>query len=193
MPTAQRRARMTQVAAARQAGLVVVLEDMHDPHNAQAAVRSCDAFGVQRVHLIFVDEAPFDPRRVGKRSSSTANKWVDVTTHRSTAACAAELRGQGYAQVAAVADPRAAPLTSADLRAPRLALWFGNEQRGLSPSALAAVDQQMTIPTVGMVRSLNLSVAAAIVLYEAARQRSDAAFRLSPAARDRLACDLLRR
>ena len=181
MATARRIDRLRSVAASRQSGLTVVLEDIHDPHNAEAVFRSCDALGVQQVHLIFEREAPFKPRRIGKASSASANKWLSFAVHRSTSACLDALQASGYVLVAAAPPPRGCELAAADLTAPRLALLFGNEHRGLSEEALAAADQVMSIATVGMVRSLNLSVAAAICLFETTRQRAATGrdFRLS--------------
>ena len=172
MPTARRVDRIRSVAAARQSDLVVVLEDIHDPHNAEAVFRSCDAFGVQQVHLVFDQDLPFNPRRVGKASSASANKWLSFTVHHSITACVDALRASGHVLAAAVPSPGGCDLPAADLTAPQLALLFGNEHRGLSAEALASADQVMSIATVGMVRSLNLSVAAAISLYEATRQRA---------------------
>lgn len=172
MATARRIDRLRTVAASRQAGLTVVLEDIHDPHNAEAVFRSCDAFGVQQVHLVFEQEAPFKPRRVGKASSASANKWLSFTVHRSTAECLNALRVSGHVLAAAAPPPQGCDLAATDLTAPRLALLFGNENRGLSEAALAAADRIMSIAIVGMVRSLNLSVAAAICLHEATRQRA---------------------
>ena len=195
MATARRIDRLRSVAAARQAGLTIVLEDIHDPHNAEAVFRSCDAFGVQQVHLVFEHEAPFEPRRVGKASSASANKWLSFTVHRSTAACLDALRATGHVMVAAAPPPHGCELAAANLTAPRLALLFGNEHRGLSDEALAAADQVMSIATVGMVRSLNLSVAAAICLHETTRQRAATGcdYRLSADAQARLVDEWLDR
>ena len=180
MPTPERRRRYREVAAGRQRG-AVVLEDIHDPHNAEAVFRTCDVFGFQRVCLIFDEEPPFDPRRVGKLSSSSANKWLDFEVFPSARACLDALHGEGYEAIATVAEGEAAEeIFAADLTTPRLALLLGNEHRGLSPEALALADRRLTIPMAGMVRSLNLSVAAAIALYEITRQRRAApeAYRL---------------
>ncbi len=170
MPTPERKQRYREVAAGRQQG-VVVLEDIHDPHNAEAVFRTCDAFGFQRVCLIFDEEAPFDPRRVGKQSSSSANKWLDFDVFPSARACLDALHGQGYEVVATVAEGEGEDMFAADLTAPRIALALGNEHRGLSAEAIARADRRLTIPMAGMVRSLNLSVTAAITLYEVTRQR----------------------
>ncbi len=165
--------RYRDVAARRQQG-VVVLEDIHDPHNAEAVFRSCDAFGFQRVCLIFDQEEPFDPRRVGKLSSSSANKWLDFEVYSSARECLEALQGEGFEVVATVAEGETEELYGAELTAPRIAVMLGNENRGLSPEAVALADRRLTIPMEGMVRSLNLSVTAAIVLFEVTRQRRQA-------------------
>ena len=193
MPTYKRRQRMAEVASARQAGLVIVLEDIHDPHNVEAALRSCDAFGVYQVHLVFVEEPVFNPRRIGKSSSSSANKWIEFTTHHSTSACIDLLRSNGHTLVATSPNRSAIPLPDAPLNDHRMAIWFGNEHRGLSKIALSAADISLTIPLTGMVRSINVSVAVAITLYEASRQRQGHAYTLDQAAINSLAQDYLRR
>lgn len=165
--------RYRDVAARRQQG-VVVLEDIHDPHNAEAVFRSCDAFGFQRVCLIFDQEEPFDPRRVGKLSSSSANKWLDFEVYSSARECLDALHGEGFEVVATVAEGETEELYRAELTAPRIAVMLGNENRGLSPEAVGLADRRLTIPMAGMVRSLNLSVTAAIVLFELTRQRGQA-------------------
>ena len=165
--------RYREVAGRRQQG-VVVLEDIHDPHNAEAVFRSCDAFGFQRVCLIFDEEEPFDPRRVGKLSSSSANKWLDFEVYSSAKACLDALHGEGFEVVATVAEGEAEEVFAAELTAPRIAVMLGNENRGLSHEAVALADRRLTIPMAGMVRSLNLSVTAAILLFEVTRQRRQA-------------------
>ena len=167
--------RFREVAEGRQQG-VVVLEDIHDPHNAEAVFRSCDAFGFQRVCLIFDQEEPFDPRRVGKLSSSSANKWLDFDIYDSATTCLDALHEDGYEVVATVAEGDADSIFEADLTASRIAVMLGNENRGLSAEAVTLADRRLTIPMAGMVRSLNLSVTAAIALYEVTRQRRQAGF-----------------
>ena len=167
--------RYREVAAQRQQG-VVVLEDIHDPHNAEAVFRSCDAFGFQRVCLVFDQEEPFDPRAVGKLTSSSANKWLDFDVFSSARECVEELQRDGYEVVAAVAAGEEEAIFEAELTAPRIAVMLGNENRGLSAEAIALADRRVTIPMTGMVRSLNLSVTAALVLFEVTRQRRQAGF-----------------
>lgn len=195
MPTPARERLFREVAARRQRG-ALVLEDVHDPHNAAAVFRTCDALGFQRVCLVFAQEAPFDPRGTGKLSSSATNKWLDFDIYDSIAACLTDLRRDGCEIVATVAGGGAESLFATDLAMPRLAIMLGNEQRGLSQEALALADRRLTIPMAGMVHSLNLSVAAALVLYEVTRQRRAAGmdrYRLSPTERDALAQRLAER
>lgn len=172
MPTPERIEKIERVVARRQRG-VVVFEDIHDPHNAEAVLRTCDAFGFQHAYFVFDQEKPFDPRAVGKASSASANKWLDFRTFDSIDACVAELRRRRCEIIATVVDPQAENLFDAPLAAEDIAILFGNEHRGLSPRAVALADRRITIPMSGMVRSLNLSVTAAIVLYELTRQRRE--------------------
>ena len=170
MPTPERVQRFREIAAERQQG-AVVLEDVHDPHNAEAVFRTCEAFGFQRVCLIFDQEEPFDPRAVGKLTSASANKWLDFDVYGSARECLAQLHREGYEVAATVTAGEAEALFGAELTEPRLAVMLGNERRGLSAEAIALANRRLTIPMTGMVRSLNLSVTAAIALYEVTRQR----------------------
>lgn len=171
MLTEQRLHKMRHVAAHRQDGLIVVLEDIYDPHNAEAVFRTCDAFGVQQVYLIFEKQKPFNPKKIGKSSSSSANKWLDFKRFTSTAVCMAELKQLGFTCAATALDTDSKSLFEIQFNHPRLALLFGNEHRGLSETAKAASDFKLMIPMNGMVQSLNLSVTAALCIYEVTRQR----------------------
>jgi tRNA (guanosine-2'-O-)-methyltransferase len=167
----RRKKKIEDVARARQRGLVLVLEDIHDPHNAAAILRSADAFGVQDVFVVYEQETYANPKRVGKSSSSSANKWLNFTVYRSSAACVAALKEKGYRVVVTALGPQAMPMSGVDFTDEPLALVVGNEHRGVSPDMLAAADVVMYIPMRGMVQSLNVSVAAAVSLYEITRQR----------------------
>lgn len=170
MVTERRRAKVNEVVAQRQRG-VIVLEDVADPHNAAAVLRTSEALGFQKVCYVFEANEPYNPRRIGKESSGSANKWLDFAIYRSTAACLADLKAAGHETIATVADGDAESILEADLATPHIALMFGNEHRGLSETAVGMADRHLTIPLRGMVRSLNLSVAAAICLFEITRQR----------------------
>lgn len=162
---------MKEVASRRQKGLVVVLEDIHDPHNAEAVVRSAEAFGVPFIYFIFNKEEPFNPRKIGKKSSSSGNKWVEFKTFKSATACVKELKKKGYAVVATALSSKAKEIYKAKLTGKSVALVFGNEQTGISDEMRELADVLITIPMRGMVQSLNLSVTAGIVLYEVTRAR----------------------
>ena len=188
MVTERRRAKIADVVSKRQRG-VIVFEDIADPHNAAAVLRTSEALGFQKICYIFDVNEPFDPTRVGKESSGSANKWLDFSIYHSTKACLQDLNDQGYETIATVADGGAESILGADLTTPDIALLFGNEHRGLSETAVEMADRRLTIPLGGMVRSLNLSVAAAICLYEVTRQRDQQgpeAYRFPQAERERL-------
>ncbi len=181
MPTPEREEKLKAAVERRQRG-IVVFEDIHDPHNAEAVLRTCDAFGFQRAAFIFDKQTRFNPLRVGKATSSSANKWLDYEMYDSARECIENLHGRGYEVVATVAADDAESIFEADLTAPDIAVMFGNEHAGLTEDAVRLADRRLTIPMAGMVRSLNLSVSAALVLFEITRQREAvgaAAYRLS--------------
>lgn len=169
--TSSRKERMLEVARHRQSGVVLVLEDVHDPHNAAAIMRTADALGIQHVWLIFEKEELWNPRRVGKSTSSSANKWLTFRTFTATTECVTALAADKYISIAAVVDGdvEISSVLCADYE--RIALWVGNENRGLSASAQGAATIRARIPMRGMVGSLNVSVAAALFLYEIVRNR----------------------
>lgn len=168
----KRQARLQAVASQRQAGFIVVLEDIHDPHNAAAILRTCDAFGVQDVWIIFNKEKAYNPKRVGKSSSSSANKWLTFRIFKSVAECKAALKRLKYESVGTVLREDAEDFTKAKLTAKKIALWVGNGHAGLSEQAIEACDRLLLLPMRGFVESLNVSVMTAICIYEITRQRT---------------------
>lgn len=170
--TSRRQQRIESVLERRQPTLAVVLEDVHDPHNASAVLRSCDAVGVLDVHLVYVHEEP--PRKsFGRSTSASAAKWLRLHYHESIEACYATLRDQGFTIAATALEPDSRDFYSLDLTEP-VALVFGNEMRGVSTEGIAGADMTVYIPMQGMVESLNISVSCAVTLYEAMRQRAAA-------------------
>lgn len=157
--------------AKRQRGIIVVLEDLHDPHNVAAILRTCDVFGIQDVVCIYETEKYVNPKRVGRSSSSSANKWLDFTVYRSSTEAVQALKGNKYQLFVTVLDDTAQPLYDTDMTAEPVALVFGNEHTGISKTMLTVADKKIFIPMRGMVQSLNVSVAAAICLSELIRQR----------------------
>ena len=167
MVTARRRERLERVARLRDLAAAVVLEDIHDPHNAAASFRSCDAFGVQNVHIVFEHEKPFNPRRIGKKTSGHANKWLDFHLHHGTETAVRALKARGHTLIATKVNPAARPLPAVDLAAiARPAFVFGNEHRGISPAMEEAADILVWLPMLGFAESFNLSVSVSITLYE---------------------------
>lgn len=167
LPSSRRQQRIADVLGRRLPGITVVLENIHDPHNVSAILRSCDAIGVVGVELLYTTEK-FP--RIGRKSSSSASKWIDRRKHGSVEACFAALRAEGYRILATRVEPGAPALFEVDLTGP-VAFVLGNEHRGVSDEASRAADGLVQIPMRGMIESLNVSVATAVLLYETLRQR----------------------
>jgi tRNA (guanosine-2'-O-)-methyltransferase len=167
--TERRQARIRSVLSRRQPDLTVVLENIHDLHNVSAILRSCDAVGVLRAHAVYtIEEPPLGA--FARQTSASAAKWVDVQRHDSVAACYETLRADGFQVLVTSIEPESRSLYEWDLTEPT-ALVLGNEMRGASPEASGLSDGAIEIPMMGMVQSLNVSVACAVCLYEAFRQR----------------------
>jgi tRNA (guanosine-2'-O-)-methyltransferase len=167
MPSERRLARFEFVLRHRQPDLTVVMENIHDPHNVSAMLRSCDAAGVWEAQLLYnTDAFP----KIGKKSSASAGKWVGRRKFGTVDECYAKLRSEGFRIVATRLDEQAQSIYDVDLTQ-KVAIVFGNEHRGVSDDAALAADGLIQIPMFGMIQSLNVSVACAITLYEALRQR----------------------
>jgi len=168
MPRSQRRVeKIRRVLSLRQTDLAVVLENIHDPHNVSAILRSCDAVGIMHVELLYTQEK-FP--RIGKKSSSSASKWIDRRRHTSVEECYSLLHQEGFTVCATHLGESSVSLYDLDLTG-KVALIFGNEHRGVSDEAAAKADKSFQIPMMGMIQSLNVSVACAVSVYEALRQR----------------------
>lgn len=174
--TAQRLEKIRFVLEHRQKDFALVLANIHDPHNVSAIYRSCDAFGIPKVHLYYTD-TPFPV--LGAKSSASARKWVESVRHNSAESLAAALKAEGMRVYATSCTGRARPLDSFDLTGPS-AVIMGNEHSGVSEELAAIADEELYIPMYGMIQSFNVSVAAALILYEAARQRTAAGMYASP-------------
>lgn len=168
--TAARLEKIRRVLEQRQNDLTLVLANIHDPHNVSAIYRSCDAFGVARVCLYYTDTA--FPSLSG-RSSASARKWVESERFKDAAVLAANLRQRGMRIYATSCSPKARPMSEYDFTQPS-AIIMGNEHSGVSPELTALVDDELYIPMYGMIQSFNVSVAAALILAEASRQRAAA-------------------
>ena len=168
--TERRRARIEQVLRHRQKDLTLVLANIHDPHNVSAIYRSCDAFGVASVHLYYTTCA-FPA--LSKKTSASARKWVDTVRHDDRESLFAALRARPCQVLATSCTPSARPVGDYDFTKPT-AIIMGNEHAGVPEELIPHVDGEVYIPMFGMIQSFNVSVAAALMLAEASRQRREA-------------------
>ena len=162
-----RQARIDAVVASRTRTLTVVMEAFCDPQNVNAVLRTCEAFGIQELHVVEGVMKPYDRN---KKISQNADKWLDVRRWDTTRECLGHLRAEGYAIYVTHLDEGARPLGALPF-AGKVALVFGNEHRGVSDEALALADASYVIPMRGFVQSLNVSVAAAISIATAVERR----------------------
>ena len=162
----ERMRKFEDVARGRTYGVVPVLENLYDRGNASAVMRTAEALGFQRVDVV----EPGERFKRANRVSQGADKWLDVPRWKSSAACLAALRERGYRVLATRFVEGATPIESVDFSRPT-ALIFGNEKDGVSPEAIALADASVVIPMQGFVQSFNISVAAALALYTARRDR----------------------
>jgi tRNA (guanosine-2'-O-)-methyltransferase len=162
-----------QLAQNRQFDLTVILENVDDPHNVGAVLRSCDSVGIREIFVLYTRPGLQNHKlELGKRSSAGSRKWIDVYLYREVEACMEHVR-RNYAQVYATHLAHDAKSLYELNLAQSAALLFGNEADGLSELALSHADGNFVIPQMGMAQSLNVSVACAVSLYEAFRQRNN--------------------
>lgn len=166
---AERKQRMDDVLNMRQNDLVIVMENVEDPHNIGAVMRTADSVGIQEIYVINTLINPNEFR--GKRSAGSAEKWLTIKHFDSVEKCITELKRKGLKIWATHLGAHAVSLYETDLAQP-IALVFGSERNGLSEELLSHCDGNFIIPQLGMIQSLNISVACAVSLYEAFRQRS---------------------
>ena len=166
---ADRRETVDRVLAQRQPDLTVLAEALHKPRNFSAIIRTCDAVGINEVHAVPGE----DGLAVHWNTSQGAEKWVSVCRHENLGDACRHLRGAGFQLIAAHLSETAVDYREIDYTLPT-ALVVGTELWGVSEAALAEIDHEIVIPMKGMTQSLNVSVACAIVLYEALRQRDAA-------------------
>ena len=166
--TPQRREKLLSVLQKRQNDLAVVLENVQDPHNISAVMRTCDAVGVQDIYVLNT-RIPRH-KKFGPRSSSSAAKWLTVHQFTDVAECFTALRQKYNRILTTHLGPDSMGLYEIDFK-DSIALVFGNEHSGVSEDIRQLADGNFIIPQAGIIRSLNISVACAVTLYEAYRQR----------------------
>lgn len=165
---AERAEKIKKVVNKRQPTLTIVLENVHDSHNVSAVIRSCDAVGILDIHFVYHSGQSFPV--LAEKSSASARKWVFTHRHNSIEDCFELLRKQGKSIFTTAMSVDSVSLFEMNLTQP-IALVFGNEHSGVSETALQLADGNFLIPQVGMIQSLNISVACAVTIYEAFRQR----------------------
>ena len=168
--TPQRYSRLTSVINHRQPDLTVVLENVFDPHNVSAVMRTCDAVGIQNVYILN-DRIP-PHKKWGYKSSSTAAEWLTVHQFTDAETCFKEIRKKYDKLYASYLGENSLKLYTLDLTE-SLALVFGNETFGVSDGVRKYTDGDFIIPQTGIIKSLNISVACAVTLYEAFRQKNE--------------------
>lgn len=160
-----RRTTITTRLEQRLTDVTVVMDQPHDPHNGAAVLRSCDAFGVQEVHVV----APTRPFLVSKIVSRRTERWLDICEHRSYSGVLPALTARGMELVTSHPNGTLLPEDLAGI--PRLALVLGNEHSGVHDTLVRAAGRSVRIPMRGFVESLNVSVSAAILLQHAVKGR----------------------
>lgn len=176
MPTKDRINKVEKILSWRQPDLRVVLEEVTNTHNASAVVRTCDAAGILNIDVIYSEPAPFP---VNEAISTRADKWLNLTNYSSAGSCLRRLKEQGFKIAATHLGSDSIPYTDLDYTQP-IAIVFGNESDGISEKARQLADYSIKIPMFGMSQSLNISVSAGIILYEALKQRIEKGYFKSP-------------
>lgn len=167
--TPERKKRLRSVLDKRQGNITVVLENVFDPHNISAVMRTADAVGIQDIYILNT-RIPRH-KKWGTRSSSSAAKWLTIHQYGNADECFSSLRKRYSTILTTHLSSDAVSLHSIDFTG-SMALVFGNEHSGVSEEIRALADGNFIIPQVGIIRSLNISVACAVTLYEAFRQKS---------------------
>lgn len=159
--TEHKKKRFAEIAQKRTKKVVIVLEDIFQIHNISAVLRSCDCFGIQDVYII----EKRNKYKVRESIARGAVNWLTLHFFTSTEDCYAELKAQGYSIVATTPHENDMLISEVPVTKP-LALVFGTEETGLSQYALAHADMYAKIPMYGFIESFNISVSAAICMYE---------------------------
>ncbi len=169
--TEERSNRLLEVLSKRQTNLTVVIENVEDPHNISAVMRTCDAVGIQDIYILTTKIPKHE--RFGFKSSSSANKWLTIHQYDNATLLIADLRKKYNKIYTTHLSADAVSLYDIDFT-DSVALVFGNEKKGVSDEIRAMADGNFIIPQIGMIKSLNISVACAVSIYEAYRQKNEA-------------------
>jgi tRNA (guanosine-2'-O-)-methyltransferase len=167
--TPERESKIKRVLAHRQPDLTLVFENVWDPHNISAVLRTADAVGVMEVFVLYTQNVK--STKLGRKSSSSAKKWITPRYFYDVDECVRAVRNNYNKLYATHLADNSTSLYNLDLTE-SVALVFGNESEGISAELCSRCDGNFIIPMHGMVQSLNISVACAVSLYEAQRQRA---------------------
>lgn len=172
--TEKRLNRIKEVINNRQKFLTIVIENVHDPHNVSAIFRTADSVGIDKIYLIY-NEEKFP--KISVVSSASAKKWIEVEKFDSVEKCFRKLKQLKFNIISTHINNEGKNYSLYDLDlTKKTAIVFGNEHRGVSEEVKKLADKNLVIPMKGMVQSLNVSVSAAVCLYEALRQREQKGF-----------------
>jgi tRNA (guanosine-2'-O-)-methyltransferase len=166
--TEERYNKLFKVVQQRQFTITLLLENVFDPHNISAVMRTADAVGIQNVYVLNNMIPPH--KKWGNKSSSSAAKWMTVHQYTNTNECVEALKKEGFALWATHLGHNAVSLHQVDFTQ-KIALVFGNEGKGITNELLQACQSNFIIPQMGIIQSLNISVACAVTIYEAMRQK----------------------
>lgn len=169
--TPRRFRRLRTVLDQRQTTLTVLLDQVHKPYNFSAILRTCDAVGMYEAHAI----TPPGQLRPSRRAASGAQKWIKVRVHASGPEALQHLKARGFRCVVAHPCREAIDFRTVDYLQP-IVVVLGGERDGVSPQVMQRTDVSVAIPMLGAVTSLNVSLAAALILFEAQRQRLQAGY-----------------
>jgi len=169
--TPERIDRLNDVLSKRQFNITVVLENVADPHNISAVMRTCDAVGIQEIYIL--NTVIPKHKKWGTKSSSSASKWLTIHQFTDVATCFEALRKKYNKVYTTHLSSDAVGLYELNLTE-SVALVFGNEHGGVSEELISLADGNFIIPQVGIIKSLNISVACAVSVYEAFRQKQNA-------------------
>ena len=169
--TPERKQKLLNVLSKRQPNLTVVMENVQDPHNISAVMRTCDAVGIQDIYILNT-KIPRH-KKFGAKSSSSAAKWLTVHQFDNTEQCVEELRKRYKHLFTTHLATDSITLYDIDFKE-SVALIFGNEHEGVTEELRNLADGNFIIPQVGIIQSLNISVACAVSIYEAYRQKNAA-------------------
>ncbi|MDE1191250.1 MAG: RNA methyltransferase [Arachidicoccus sp.] len=173
--TPERKFKLEKVLSQRQSNMTVVFENVEDPHNISACLRTCESVGIQDIYILnhTIPPHPKFGKEIGFKSSRSALKWLTIHYYDNVKECVKTLRDNGFELMAANLSAQSIDLYDVDFTQ-NIALVFGNERKGITEEMLSYCNSNFLIPQVGIIQSLNISVACAVTLYEAFRQKKNA-------------------